>query len=170
MKLDNEPRLQGEGPSMIDWARKVAASVNALYDQLAGYFTNGVLKVANGGTGNAGGAWTVVNGLLVSAQTGTLADATTQMLYQKVGRLVTFNCYVTITTNGTGGGLIKVVLPWLARTTAIFVGREVQTTGNQCQAFVFGGTDVCYIATYSNGYPGGTGYVIAFSGTYEATT
>lgn len=34
MKLDNEPRLQGVGPTLMEWARKVAQSVNALIDAI----------------------------------------------------------------------------------------------------------------------------------------
>lgn len=35
MKLDNEPRLSGVGPSMMDWARSVAQAVNAALMRMA---------------------------------------------------------------------------------------------------------------------------------------
>ncbi|RQO57035.1 hypothetical protein DBV14_09505 [Variovorax sp. KBW07] len=56
MKLDKEPRLAGVSASVLDWARKVAMIVNGLVDALAtvaGYFVNGVLPLANGGTGSS---------------------------------------------------------------------------------------------------------------------
>jgi len=45
-KLDAEPRLQGAGASVVEWAREVSQAVNAL----ANAFTGDVLKIANGGT------------------------------------------------------------------------------------------------------------------------
>jgi hypothetical protein len=48
MKLDTEPRLgTGASPALVDWARGVAKAGN----EVNGFFTSGVLKLANGGTG-----------------------------------------------------------------------------------------------------------------------
>lgn len=47
-KLDQEPRLSGESPAMVEWARRVAQLVNQHDDLKANLSDFGILKASNG--------------------------------------------------------------------------------------------------------------------------
>jgi hypothetical protein len=124
---------------------------------------------ANGGdvlTQYDEGTWTPV----VTPATGAITTYTASGNYTKIGRQVTVNMNIIITTNGTGASALLITgLPFNAATTRFDagVGREYQTTGNAV-AMTFSATNTVQMLNYNNTYPGGDGYYIAASITYNA--
>jgi len=114
-------------------------------------------------------AWANV-ALTPSAATGTFGSASAQGWFNKVGRNVSFTLEVTITTNGTAAGAVRVTLPYTAARNTVFCGRDNVVTGNMLQGFVFASGTFMSIWTYANAYPGVNGCVLTMTGVYEATT
>jgi hypothetical protein len=111
------------------------------------------------------GTWTPV----VTPATGAITTYTASGNYTKIGRQVTVNMNIIITTNGTGASALLITgLPFNAATTRFDagVGREYQTTGNAV-AMTFSATNTVQMLNYNNTYPGGDGYRIAASITYN---
>ena len=111
------------------------------------------------------GTWTPT----VTAASGTITTVTAAGNYTRVGRQVTVNMNIVITTNGTGAAALLITgMPFNAATTRYDagVGREYEMTGNAV-AMTFSATNTLQMLTYNNTYPGGTGYKIAASITYN---
>ena len=111
------------------------------------------------------GTWTPV----VTPATGAITAYTASGNYTKIGRQVTVNMNIVITVNGTGlNALLITGLPFSAATTRFDagVGREYVSTGNAV-ALTFSATNTLQMLTYNNTYPGGNGYYIAASITYN---
>ena len=111
------------------------------------------------------GTWTPV----VTPAGGAITTYTASGNYTKIGRQVTVNMNIIITTNGTGANALLITgLPFNAATTRFDagVGREYQTTGNAV-AMTFSATNTVQMLNYNNTYPGGDGYRIAASITYN---
>ena len=112
--------------------------------------------------------------------TGTLTTATAQVRYFKIGKLVTLTVTVHITTNGTGATNIQVPLPFTAGSTANFElhGLENAVTGlvllGQIAAsstnVILNGAQVAGSLCVYGAYPGGNGYNLVVSGSYESST
>jgi hypothetical protein len=83
----------------------------------------------------------------VTASTGTITTYTSTGIYTKIGNLVSFNFYVTITNKGTGVGSLHVVLPFTSVSTSAGSGRE-SSTGKMCQVATAG--TYCSVLDYAN--------------------
>lgn len=114
-----------------------------------------------------GGAWTS-GGTGIAPTSGTFANANATVTYKKVGRTVFFTLTVSIISNGSGAGAVRVTLPFYANQSAVFAGRENASTGAQLQALLSASQNTLFIFRYDNGYPGGDNRSLVVSGVYEA--
>jgi hypothetical protein len=112
------------------------------------------------------GNWTPV----VTAAVGTITSYTASGNYTRIGRQVTVNMNIIITANGTGSAALKIAgLPFNAATVRYDAGagEEYVATGNAV-VMTFQTTGQLLMVNYNNTYPGGDGYYIAASITYNA--
>ncbi len=93
----------------------------------------------------------------VSTLTGSLTSVTSAAKYMRVNKLCVVQFNITITTNGTGAGILYISLPFNGinsyGNTAIGVARETSATGFLQQIF-HGSTNLAGILNYDNSYPG----------------
>ena len=110
-------------------------------------------------------SWTTYTPTM-SAGSGTFTSASAVGYYKRIGKVCVVHFALTITTNGTAGSNVQFTLPFTGgagNNQGVF--REVQSTGN-CGIVSDGGTTaVC--RTFTNGYPGGSNYILSGSLTYE---
>ena len=103
----------------------------------------------------------------VGAQTGTITTlGTCTGLYRIEGSTVYVQAVINITTNGTGAGFVKMILPqFTAAAQTVGVGKETAVTGKFLNTYVVQPNN--YVAiTYADGtYPGANGVqlVVDFS-------
>lgn len=83
------------------------------------------------------------------------------------GKWATFNCVVTITTNGTAGGSTSVTMPFTAKRTTGFGGKETSAVGVNAGGYMLASSASLVITKYDATYLGGNGYVISVSGELE---
>jgi hypothetical protein len=107
--------------------------------------------------------WTAQN-ITVTAETGTFTLATGSVRLKRNGKTVHVNGSVVITTNGTAAGAVLVNMPYAALEPTIIAGRD-DTTNNLLQGRIDGG--VLALRRYDGIYPGASGRILRFSGTYE---
>jgi hypothetical protein len=135
-------------------------------DQFKAYQNSAVRTLIEG----TEGAW-VTYVPTVTASTGTFTTVSATGQYAKHGRLVTVSGTVTITTNGTAAGVVRVSLPFTSGTNSyVGAGRENASTGNMLQVVVAPSAALASISTYNNLYPGATGYSLLWTVTYESAT
>jgi hypothetical protein len=80
-----------------------------------------------------------------------------------------FSATATITTNGTGAGVLNIGLPTVpASTTWIVAGRDTGN-GKMCQGTIPGPNQYVGVVYYDNTYPGRDGATIVVSGAYQST-
>lgn len=93
----------------------------------------------------------------ITAGAGTLTSVAANGSYTKIGRQVTVNISIAITTNGTGAASLVATLPFPvgAGNEALGFGRENNLTGKMLQAW--GASATVGIVNYDNTYPGGSG-------------
>jgi hypothetical protein len=108
---------------------------------------------------------------IVSPDSGALTIASVDNeTYTKVGRLVTLNFNILITTNGTGAGYIKVGgSPFSVAGSISFhgSGREIAVGGKMLLVEANGPNDQLRIRNYDNSYPGSDGANLNCTVTYE---
>lgn len=110
-------------------------------------------------------AWTAYTPTVTSG-TGTFTSVTAGGAWKRIGTVIFVRASITITTNGTAGGDIKITLPASnVGSDCMGVFREQALTGN-CGIIQVQGSNAIF-RTFTNGYPGGTGYVLTGSMTYE---
>lgn len=97
----------------------------------------------------------------VTAQTGTITTASATMDYQVIGRFVHCIISVTITTNGSGAGQVRVTLPFNPSGGGL-TGFDA-VGGKAIKAGPIGG-NVLAITNYDNTYPGASGAVFLLDG------
>ncbi|MGL3208681.1 hypothetical protein [Bradyrhizobium sp. BR 1433] len=114
-----------------------------------------------------GSAWTAYTPT-VTPGSGAFTSVSATGRYLQCGKTVFFSVAVTITTNGTAAGYVSVSLPVITKSAFIFFGREDGVTGNALQAKTIAVSTALNIFSLTNTYPGGDGYVLIFSGSYEA--
>ena len=119
------------------------------------------------------GAWISTFVPVITAGSGTFTTTTSSCRYQVYGKLVQYHVIITITTNGTAAGSVIFTLPITANAAvsgnwSIGSGREGAAIGNMV-VVTAGSTTTGQIRSVTNTYPGGTGYVLYVSGTYEST-
>lgn len=107
------------------------------------------------------GTWTPT----VTAQTGTITTlGVVTGAYTKVGRKVTCNINIQITTNGTGAGWLIVSLPFASSSAQQgFVGHGWQGSGFQVAGFSGAGGSTVNIYKYDGTYPGASGQFVGLS-------
>lgn len=111
------------------------------------------------------GTWTPT----VTSAVGSITTVSASGNYTKIGRQVTVNMNISITNNGTGAAALVIAgVPFNAATSRFDAGtgREYAVVGSQV-AMTFSTTSTIQMLTYNNLYPGGTGYLIAASITYN---
>lgn len=99
----------------------------------------------------------------VTASSGSLTTVgTVTTTYQVVGSSLYFSHNVTITTNGTGAGQLRVTLPFTPASVGVTAGKENGLTGKE----LLGNSNTNFIAYvfYDGTYPGGNGAVILGGG------
>lgn len=113
------------------------------------------------------GTWTPT----ISPTSGSFTAGTCTGEYTKIGRLVTLNMLLGITTNGTGAGAVAVgSLPFASNGyNAYGAGREQNVQGFGLFGYLLGSGNTIYIQNNTNAYPGGTGYALGFSISYFAS-
>lgn len=105
----------------------------------------------------------------VTAQTGSLTTVSAVGRWLRIGDLIQLQVYITVTTNGTGGGYINVTLPFTTAnngTPAVGCGREDTVAGKQLQVRASPNSSSAVVFTYDNLYPAGDGYGLALNLTY----
>ena len=112
------------------------------------------------------GVWTSWTPTFGSAS-GSLTSVTGYGRYKQNGKTVHFIAVASITTNGTAAGSITISLPFASYNYAVVVGRENASTGKMLQGLLSAGQALVSITNYDNTYPGGNGYQLIVSGTYE---
>ena len=127
------------------------------------------LAAASGGTGNPGGAWSCA-AATPTGQTGTFTSVAATVCTLKSGRTVQARIRVTDTTNGSAAGYVAVPMTYQAATDTPCVGKEIGATGYALTGQVNGSNTNLVISRYDAAYPGGNGYVLVLSCTYEAAS
>jgi len=106
----------------------------------------------------------------VTALSGTFTTVAAAVRYKQIGETVFFSCKVTVTTNGTAAGDVRVPLPVTAYSDSAMAGRNTATgvslTGDISTATA--GLDTLQIKTYNNQYPAADGAILVINGVYEA--
>jgi hypothetical protein len=157
---------------------------------LGGWYSNGDFKLATGniiqGTAAKGVNFTAntpaagmtsqllnwyEEGTYTPTVTAAVGTITTYLIlganYTRIGRQVSVNLYIIITTNGTGAGSVNVTLPFTnGAVPAAGSGREAGLTGKTLQLVVGSSSNTVTIVNYDNTYPGGNGSVLVASMTY----
>lgn len=137
---------------------------------LAALLGSSTVPVANGGTGDAGTAWSTQT-VTPTAASGTFTSASATWRFKVIGKTAFFSLNVLITTNGTAAGTTVVPLPtgWVAKATHGYGGRETAVTGVSFNAQILGTTSTMAINKYDGTYLGGNSYNLAVSGVLELT-
>jgi hypothetical protein len=117
------------------------------------------------------GAWTTYTPTIASSS-GTLTTASAEGRYIRVGKLCTVVAKGTITTNGSGAGVILMSLPFTAEMTvtgtiALGIGREIAVAGFPLSVIRHNSTNMQIRDLVSDGYPGSSGAVLTVIINYE---
>lgn len=161
-KLEVEPRLQGENPTVVEWARRVTAAVNPTIDDVTS------LK---GSIAAYEGAWVAMTGLTVVPSAGSLGGGQTVVgRYKQIGKSFLFQLLVSIPNNGSAGGYLYVAgLPWVALNFFACSGVDAAINGWSIVGTLIQGSNALSIRKYDGTYPASSGSVIAINGICEAT-
>lgn len=107
----------------------------------------------------------------VTTSSGTITAYTAKARYIKRGKLLTISVNISITNNGTGAGALLVTMPTATVGSVIggtcLNGRERGILNATVTAYIDGGASTAEVTTYNGLYPGGTGAVLSFAGSYE---
>jgi hypothetical protein len=132
----------------------------------------GTLAVANGGTGNTGGAFSTYSPTVSCGQSTGTAVCTGQGRYQQIGKLINLTVTITISGTFTGGVINNVALPVQATGgsggTFIFTGRETAVSGAPWWGSMAANATTMGITNVSNTNSITTGWSITLTGWYEA--
>lgn len=113
------------------------------------------------------GAWSTWSPT-ITATSGTITTSSTvSARYKQIGKTVTFQAQISITTNGTGSGSVRVTLPVTARSTTNFSFSGVRTGTITLNGITASTTAVDW-TDYNAAYPGADGRSLYIHGTYEA--
>lgn len=110
------------------------------------------------------GTWTAYTPT-VTAVSGTFTTVSAAARYKRIGKLCTVHFIIVITSNGTAGSGVYFTFPFTGGSNCQGVFRETQATGN-CGIVSDNGTQGL-LRTFTNGYPGASGYTLSGSITYE---
>ena|SRR5687768_4496972 len=162
---------QGNETVSVDAATASSAmpAISAVLYDVAQSLSSGEKDQAVSNIGLPGilGAWTAYTPS-VSAGVGSFGSASATGRYLQVGKTVFFNLTVTIVSNGTAAAYVSTTLPVACKSVFVFFGREDAVTGAVFQAKSVAASTGVNMFTFSNTYPGGNGYQLVISGSYEA--
>jgi hypothetical protein len=131
---------------------------------------NAVVTVVQGGTGNNSATWSTWTPT-IAASSGTITTSSTNWArYYQIGKIVFFNVSVTITTNGTGSGALRISTPVTSSGTAVrqpVIGRNT-SSGVGLIGIAQNSIGAFSVQTMAAGYPVTDGQSVEVSGTYEA--
>lgn len=115
------------------------------------------------------GTWTSFSPSVTSS-VGTITTSSASGSWIQIGKLVHFKATITITTNGTGAGVINLGLPATAGTNlgSVVVGRGNAVSLKMIQGIIAPAGTTTQLTNYDNTYPGVSGESIVVSGTYES--
>lgn len=127
----------------------------------------GILPVVNGGTGDAGTAWSAYTPT-VTVGSGSLTSHSVTGRYKQIGKTVFFQVSISITTNGTAAVSLSATLPFTASAFEFVVlGMETNNTGKLIRGFIATSGTTVQMKFYDNTYPGADGNRCIVSGVYE---
>jgi hypothetical protein len=128
---------------------------------------NGVLPVANGGTGDTGSAWNSSFTPVITAGTGAFTSVSATFRYKLLGKTAFFSLNIFITTNGTAAANVQATTPFTFAAQQVFVGRANQSSGKMLQGSCSAGVAGLVIWNYDNTYPGASGERLLLNGVAE---
>lgn len=115
------------------------------------------------------GAWTAYTPTISSSSGTITTPGTCSGRYKQNGKTVHFSVSCSITTNGTGSGVIRITLPVnAAGIRCVFSGAELGISGKSVQAYNNLASSVMNVVFLDFTYPGVDGAVFNISGTYES--
>lgn len=151
----------GSGSNPCAWGAINLASTNAV---------TGILAVANGGTGDAGTAWTPYTPTL-SCGTGTFTSASATGASKQTGKTILVRVVVSITTNGSCAGRVEATLPI---NVSVGLGDQTLAGFNATSASVLAATiapavSISKVLFFSatGTYPGASANELVAQGVYE---
>jgi hypothetical protein len=129
----------------------------------------GTLAVANGGTGDAGTAWSSYTPSL-SCGSGSLTSAAATGRYKTLGKTVWVEMHITIATNGSCGAWVYAALPVVAAANRYILAGLVYETGKSATGAILGdaNTSFGYIRLYDGTYPAADNTHLVITGVYES--
>lgn len=130
----------------------------------------GTLAVANGGTGNTGGAFTTYTPTVVCGQSTGTAVGTATGRYQRIGKLTHLTIVISITGTFTGGTFSTATLPVTSASSGTWIisGRENAITGTSWFGTIYPSATTLSATDNSNSNTILTGESIVLTGWYEA--
>ena len=107
----------------------------------------------------------------ISSTIGTITSSSATGRYKSIGKTVFFEMDITITTNGTGAGILTATLPFTsaASVRSGFGGSEYATTGHSICCEAGPSTTTLNIRKYDTTYPAVSGNKFVINGVYEKT-
>lgn len=130
---------------------------------------SGTLPIANGGTNDTGTAWTTYTPTITTGS-GSFTTATASGRSKTLGKTVWVEMSLTITTNGTAGGLITLSLPFTAVAAQFsLAGAETATVGYALSVIIPSSGTTAQIRRYDADTAAyhANGVVLVVSGVYE---
>lgn len=115
------------------------------------------------------GAWTAFTPTITAAS-GSFTTVSATGKYCQIGKTLFVSVKIDITTNGTAAAGVRFTLPGdapVGTLTYSGTGRENNVTGSMCQVVTGIGSTFATVFTYGNAHPGGDGYSLLCTLTYE---
>jgi hypothetical protein len=129
----------------------------------------GILPVANGGTGNAGTAYTTYTPTMACLTGSGTWSVTNKGRYQQTGKEVHFVIELTLTTANTCATSFTFTLPFTAASPLTMLVRETGVTGNAYQGYAATSATVgTVIGLTNNAITFANGDIFIASGVYES--
>lgn len=127
------------------------------------------LSAAQGGTGNAGGAWSVSSPAPFPSASGAYASASSTVAYVQEGKKVFCRGQITVTSVGTAVGALCLNLPFTLASRITFGGKEAAVNGLMFSADVLS-SGLMTLLKYDNTWSGyiANGTVFPFNFVAEA--
>ncbi|WP_153979248.1 right-handed parallel beta-helix repeat-containing protein [Paenibacillus xylanilyticus] len=102
----------------------------------------------------------------VSASAGSVGAASATGHYLQIGKLVLFYARVTVSTNGSGAGALRVGLPFTAAMGS-GSGKEIATSGRACTVEINADRNYAEVRVYDNSYPAANGSIVDIIGIFQ---